>query len=233
MFSTRIQQSGKRDVQMYRKLPWDKSNGHTMKLFERVLDARIREGTDVSEQQFGFMPGKGTTDVIFIFRQLMEKYAEKQKDLHFVFIDLEKAYDRVPRQVVGLHQGSAFSPYLSDLIMDVLAYEVKEGVTWSMLFANDIVLVGTSKLDVERKLEQWKRALEGSHITSSGDKDVELNHRILPAWANWRRTSGALCDKEINLKLKGRVYKSVVSPAMVYGAETWPIKKAEERKLEV
>ena len=50
-----------------------------------------------SEQLFGFMPAKRT---IVALRMLMEKYREGQKELHSVFVDLEKAYDKVPREEV-------------------------------------------------------------------------------------------------------------------------------------
>ena len=44
------------------------------------------------------MPGKGTTDAMFALRMLMEKYREGQRELHCVFVDLEKAYDKVSRE---------------------------------------------------------------------------------------------------------------------------------------
>ena len=64
---------------------------HTMKIWERVVDERLREEVDISEEQFGFMPGRGTTDAIFALRQLIEKYREGQTSLYMVFINLEKA----------------------------------------------------------------------------------------------------------------------------------------------
>ena len=46
------------------------------------------------------MPGRGAIDVIFIVRQLQETFLDKNKNLYFAFIDLEKAFDRAPRKVL-------------------------------------------------------------------------------------------------------------------------------------
>ena len=71
-----------------------------MKIIERVLDSVIRSQVDIDSMQFEFMPGRGTTDAIFILRQLQEKHLGKHKPLYFDFVALEKAFDRVPRKVL-------------------------------------------------------------------------------------------------------------------------------------
>ena len=73
---------------------------HGMKVLEGVLEKRLRWKVKIDDMQFGFVPGKGTVDTIFMVRQLQEKFLEKRKDLFFAFVDLEKAFDRLPREVV-------------------------------------------------------------------------------------------------------------------------------------
>ena len=47
------------------------------------------------------MKGKGTSDAIFMARQMQENFRVKGKKLYFGFVDLEKAFDRVPREVIS------------------------------------------------------------------------------------------------------------------------------------
>ena len=112
-----------------------------------------------------------------------------------VYIDLEKAYDRVSRELIwkslatkevsstfiriirdiseglmtnvctpkgdtnffkmeaSLHQGSALSPFLFTLVLDVLTREIQGDIMWCLLFANDIALVDETRDEVSSRLE--------------------------------------------------------------------------------
>ena len=88
----------KRDAQCCGNSSGIKLMSHTMKVWKRIIEARLRDRVEISKQQYGFMRGKRTTDAMFALRMLMEKYREGQRELHCVFVDLEKAYNRVPRE---------------------------------------------------------------------------------------------------------------------------------------
>ena len=72
-----------------------------MKVVEKIFEHRIRQQIEIDDMQFGFMKGKGTTDAIFMARQMQENFRVKVKKLYFGFVDLEKAFDRVPREVIS------------------------------------------------------------------------------------------------------------------------------------
>ena len=73
-----------------------------------------------------------------------------------------------------------------------------------------------------------KKIIAIKFLAENGDLDAEMTHRIQSGWKNWKRISGILCDRRINVRVKEKVYKTVVRPAMMYGAETWAVKKAQE-----
>jgi hypothetical protein len=73
---------------------------HTIKLYEMIIEHRLRRVTNVTENQFEFMLERSTMDVIFLIRQLMKRCSEQKKDLHMIFINLDKAYDKVHMNVM-------------------------------------------------------------------------------------------------------------------------------------
>ena len=71
-----------------------------MKVLERIVDNLIRQLVSIDNSQFGFVPGRGTTDTIFVVRQLQEKYLAAIKRLYMAFLDLEKVSNWVPQKII-------------------------------------------------------------------------------------------------------------------------------------
>ncbi|KAK3572809.1 hypothetical protein QTP86_007411 [Hemibagrus guttatus] len=208
--------------------------------------------------------------------------------------DLEKAYDRVPREElwycmrksgvaekyvrvvqdmyersrtvvrcavgqteefnveVGLHQGSALSPFLFAIVMDQLSEEVRQESPWTMMFADDIVICSESREQVEENLERWRFALErrGMKVSRSkteymcvnereGSGTVRLQGEEVKKVQEFKYLGSTVqsngeCGKEkISARIKGKVYRTVVRPAMLYGLETVSLRKRQESELEV
>ncbi|KAI5094885.1 beta-ureidopropionase [Silurus meridionalis] len=80
---------------------------------------------------------------------------------------------------VGLHQGSALSPFLFAVVMDRLTDEVRQESPWTMMFADDIVICGGSSKQVEKSLESWRYTLErrGMKVSRSKPEYMCVNER--------------------------------------------------------
>ena len=73
----------------------------------------------------------------------------------------------------------------------------------------------------------------GSTVQESGGCEREVKKRVQAGWNEWRRISGVICDKRLPARVKGKVYSSVVRPAMVHGLKTVAVTKKQVEEMEV
>ena len=72
---------------------------HSIKLYERVHEHRLTNNVVISEEQFGFTKGNPLLMLCCAKTAVRKIQRSKgRKTLHIMFVDLEKAYDRVPRE---------------------------------------------------------------------------------------------------------------------------------------
>ena len=72
----------------------------------------------------------------------------------------------------------------------------------------------------------------GDKLNAGGGCLSAVTVRVRVGWMKFRELSGILCGKKWSVKMKGRVYKACVRAAMVYGGETWVMRKEEEGVLQ-
>ncbi|KAK3554289.1 hypothetical protein QTP70_020155 [Hemibagrus guttatus] len=128
------------------------------------------------------------------------EYRDGQRKLHCAFVDLEKAYDRVPREELWycMRKSGVAEKYVRvvqdmyertrtvvrcAVVMDQLSEEVRQESPWTMMFADDIVICSESREQVEENLERWRFALERrgmkvSRIQSNGECGKEVKKRV-------------------------------------------------------
>ena len=85
--------------------------------------------------------------------------------------------------------------------------------------------------------KQWKQWLTlfwgGSKITADGDCSHEIKRRLVLGRKVMTNLDSILKSRDITLPTKVHLVKAVVFPVVMYGYESWTIKKAEHRRIDV
>ena len=96
---------------------------------------------------------------------------------------------------------------------------------------------GNDDETVKMKDRKVPRVMEfkylGSTVQESGSCEREIKRKVQAGWNGWRKVSGVICDRRLPARVKGKVYSSVVRPAMVYGLETVAVTKKQVEEMEV
>ncbi|EYC21300.1 hypothetical protein Y032_0019g3737 [Ancylostoma ceylanicum] len=152
--------------------------------------------------------------------------------------------------------------------MDTVSSDLQSRPPWTLLYADDVAVAGSTREELQKEVQAWKDRLErygmklntkkteylecgdqtaidseelpkasvfkylGSRIAADGNKKkTEAECRSNAAWSKWRQVTGVLCDKKVPLKLKSKIYCTVVRPVALYGAECWPTTLKQEQTL--
>ncbi|XGW10231.1 hypothetical protein V3C99_012037 [Haemonchus contortus] len=254
---------------------------HSMKIFERIVDSRIRDIVELTtnqcdlEKAFDRVP----RDVIWY---ALRQHGVPEELIEWVRILYTSPKSRVQTAAgtstdfpisVGVHQGSALSPLLFVVVMDAITKDLQKPAPWTLLYADDVMLASEDKSELESQVQTWSDRLArfglrlnvkkteylttdssepgsikingteltrtttfkylGSALASDGSLGFETNSRVNAAWLKWRSMTGVLCDKNIPERLKSKIYRTVIRPVAIYGAECWPTTKEVEARLSV
>nr|VZI52711.1 unnamed protein product [Spirometra erinaceieuropaei] len=226
------------------------------KIFARILLNRLNNHLEqglLPESQCGFRRHRGTTDMIFAVRQLQEKCQEMRTHLYSTFVDLTKAFDTVNRE--GLWKimqkfgcPERFTQMVRQLHDGMMSY------VHELLFADDCALNTTSEEEMQRSMDLFSAACENFGLVINTQKTVvmhqpppnsatapnaphiniddEVANRISKASQAFGRLRSTVWNRHgLQLSTKLKMYRAVILPTLLYGAETWTVYTIQARRL--
>ncbi|KAI3351455.1 hypothetical protein L3Q82_020309 [Scortum barcoo] len=154
----------------------------------------------IQEEQCGFRPGRGTLDQLYTLHRVLEGLWEFAQPVHMCFVDLEKAFDRVPRGILwgappsmgsGAFAKGCSVPVRPEQELGSHCRQISrrsqgpEGVRFgnhrisSLLFADDVVLMASSGQDLQHVLERFAAECEaaGMRISTSKSEAMVLDRK--------------------------------------------------------
>ena len=84
-----------------------------------------------------------------------------------------------------------------------------------------------------KQWKQWQTLFFGApKITADGDYSHEIKRRLLFEWKVMTNLDSIFKSRDITLPTKVCLVKATVFPVVMYGCESWTVKKAEHRRID-
>ena len=81
---------------------------------------------------------------------------------------------------IGLHQGSALSPFLFIMLVDTISQDVRTELPWELLYADDLAIIDITSTDTQSRLETWQKVLTDNGLKINVAKTEHLSTRENP-----------------------------------------------------
>ncbi|KAK3549143.1 hypothetical protein QTP70_033348 [Hemibagrus guttatus] len=143
------------------------------KVYSRVLERRVRPLVEprIQEEQCGFRPSRGTLDQLYTLHRVLEGSWEFAQPVHMCFVDLEKAFDCVPRGILWevLWEYGVHGPLLRAVRS---LYNRSRSLV--CIASYDVVLLAPSSLDLQHALGRFAAECEAAGMRLSTSKSEAM-----------------------------------------------------------
>ncbi|KAG5597429.1 hypothetical protein H5410_038661 [Solanum commersonii] len=198
------------DIQNCNNYKGIKLLSHTMKIWERVVEMRRKE----ERPRYGVHRPKSAYDKVGECPPEGDKgHVPVEPRLRVRNVGGDSNFSQLRWAALWI----TLSPFLFALVMGRVDAAYSEEVPWCMLFPDDICLIDETRTELTRGWRYGdKRGVQRVQLKIRGVVTSTMMLHIGPL-TKWRLASGVLCDKKIPPRLKGKFYRVVVRPALLYG----------------
>ena len=127
-----------------------------------------------------------------VLRFFPEGYIRLVQDMHQGATIRVKSKRGISEQFevgIGLHQGSALSPFLFITLVDTISQDVRTELPWELLYADGLAIIDITSTDTQNRLESWPKVLTDNTLRSMWQRlNIYQQGKSAANESEWRRT---------------------------------------------